>query len=385
MYTQCQDLTTKPFIRMVECDLPSTEWGIRRSGFGPLDEGFPRLASVDLPPSSTNAAGRYGHAQLAVMLNTHTTRHLERTLFGVIGAMRAAAKAFASEAGGGLLGAIAVALDNKNPEIVDLIRQVVEETGTPIVVTMRTADGQIRLGQLRNNALRALRCFQTDLIGGPWQASALAVFLDGDTIPGPGMLQRYLEASERCGLLIGGRVMMTPEQTEQVTREALLAASAPCVASQDQISDLAKRQTRYQRHLWLRRWTGRLIVKPHKPKPVGGNHAMTFGAFAAINGADETFLGGFQEDDDLARRAFAAGIKPAVLVTPAVAYHQWHPTRQPPKWHDLPNSQRLQHRVKARCEHGLDEGSLPQADLEMLCLMPGGRVLRAAQAVNDQT
>jgi hypothetical protein len=308
------------------------------------------------------------HPQLAVILNTHTTRHLERTLFGVIGSIRQLSTSASQPRP--LPAAISIALDNKSSEILDLVQAVVDQTGFPIIVAGRTSDGQIRLGQLRNNALRALRQHQDLLLGKPLHPAATIVFLDGDTIPGPGMLTCYLTAGQTAGLLIGGRIMMTPEQTQAITLENLLRAQAPCQPTPDQLADLAHRNRRYQRHLLLRRFTGALIVKPHKPKPVGGNHAMTLRAFTAINGADETFLGGFQEDDDIARRAFAAGIKPAVLVTQAVAYHQWHPTRQPPKWHDLPNSQRLQERVEARCAHGLDDGSLPQPDLQVWCLQP---------------
>lgn len=267
---------------------------------------------------------------LFAILNTHTTRHLRRTLLGVAASSVRPTR-------------VVVSCDRDEEGLAEVCGEAASAFGLDITWVGRASSGEIRLGQLRNNGVRAL-------LEDGVAAEGLLVFLDGDSAPDHHCFARYLALSEKADLLIGGRVMMTEEQTERFDEQAMQEGRPPCTVQPDQTQALLVRQRRY---LWQQRLKPFGLTKPHKPKPVGGNHAVTFRAFVAINGADEEFLGGFQEDDDLGRRLHQAKFKAAVAVTEAIVYHQWHPTRHPGSWAALPNSDRLAGAAEVRCRFGL--------------------------------
>jgi GT2 family glycosyltransferase len=114
-----------------------------------------------------------------------------------------------------------------------------------------------------------------------------------------------------------------------------------------------------RRRLW-KRW-----IKDHfyqairhhgKPKLIGCNFGVWRSDFERVNGFDECFVGWGCEDDDLADRLRASGVRIISIVRQAWLYHMWHPAdiTAPPKWsegHNVPYF--LRPNKPTRCARGL--------------------------------
>jgi hypothetical protein len=269
---------------------------------------------------------------------THTPRHLRRTLLGVTRQSVAPAT-------------ITVSCDSDDPAIADVVRTVACETGRAVLLVLRPHQGESRSSQVRNNAVRALLDSES-----PPSPGDVLWFLDGDCIPAPDCLERIVSFPPGR-LVVAFRIDLTPEQTDAITDEGVGAGSfvTPTAA---QLATLAKRHRRYQRHALMRRLG---VGKAHKPKLLSANFGVTLRDYLVVNGFDETYVGYGQEDDDLGRRLYAAGVRPAVAVATALAYHQYHPTRAPQAWEKSPNAERFAWAFAVRCERGVaDEAAQPE-------------------------
>jgi GT2 family glycosyltransferase len=93
-----------------------------------------------------------------------------------------------------------------------------------------------------------------------------------------------------------------------------------------------------------------------KPKLTGCNFGVWRSDFERINGFDECFVGWGCEDDDLAERLRASGVRIVSIVRQVPLFHMWHPTHitAPPKWRDGRNVPYfLRPNKPTRCERGL--------------------------------
>ncbi|HYE02191.1 MAG TPA: galactosyltransferase-related protein [Phycisphaerales bacterium] len=272
-------------------------------------------------------------APLALVISTHTTRHLARTLAGAA-ALRPRP------------GHVVVTCDSDSSELGELIAATAREHSLPVLRVMRPHQRAFRLAQVRNNAVRALRA-----LAGPLPPETRLWFLDGDCCPCPGSARAHLEAGARAGLVIAHRIDLTPAQTEAFDAAALARGRPPVEPAPAQWRALRRRDRRYRRALWLRRLG---LAKPHKPKPLGANHSVRLDALVAINGFDEEFEFYGCEDDDLGRRLYASGCRAAIAVAAAPVLHQWHPTSAPPAWSASRGAELLRAPRPARCRLGLD-------------------------------
>ncbi len=254
-----------------------------------------------------------------IIISTHTTRHLRATLLGVaIQDPRPAT--------------VVVSIDNDTPEVRDLCQACAAEFRLPILVAWRPFPGEVRVGQVRNNGVRAL--VQSSLAATP---NDWLHFLDGDSVCPPGMLAASARLREGHDLLIGGRVLLTEQQTAQYDEHALAACRPAVSHTPEQLAENAARDARYRRQQFFKRFG---LVKPHKPKVLGANHACTLAMYQQINGYDETFLGAWREDDDFGRRVHLAGGRARVAVRAVCVDHLWHPLNPQKRenWSELPTA-----------------------------------------------
>lgn len=143
------------------------------------------------------------------------------------------------------------------------------------------------------------------------------VFLDADCIPDPGLVAAYVEAARSpatSGLLLCGPVAYLPESADPDLPPADLAERFP--------------------------------PHPARPAPLpgqvvtGADHvlfwslsfAVTSAVWNAIGGFAEQYVGYGGEDTDFAEAARRQGIGLA-FVGDARAFHQYHPTADPPLQH----------------------------------------------------
>lgn len=306
-----------------------------------------------------------------VAIPTHTTRHLACCLASLAHQSLAPA-------------AVVLTCDVDKPQIAALAREVwagvtrarvaAGRAPIPLLHTSRPHQGVAQLNQVRNNALRAIA---QRLSPDP---DDLIVMLDGDTMLAHDALQVH-QSIRRQGaeVIVAYRAELTEPATAPLTApnafERLLADErlvASLIDAPDR-AKLAARQRRYQRHLWWRAiGLAQLTGKGHKPKLLGGHHAVGWRALAAVNAYDELYKGYRFDDDDLSRRLLALRPKlaVAVAVNTALAVHLWHPTRatEPPE--QSPGYARWTTKgLPIRCEHGL-ENPQPQPSPQIVEIEP---------------
>jgi hypothetical protein len=169
------------------------------------------------------------------------------------------------------------------------------------VVDVPVSGGGLPLAAARNRgAARALA-----------DGAEVLVFLDVDCIPGPHLLERYLEAAADGALLCGPVTYLPPARDYDIS--TLPARTAP--------------------------HPGRPV--PGRAEVVrGGDHTLFWSLSFAVTAATWRAIGGFSpaytgyggEDTDFGQLARRAGVD-LWWVGGAHAYHQYHPVERPPVSH----------------------------------------------------
>ncbi|MEO0512402.1 MAG: glycosyltransferase family 2 protein [Planctomycetota bacterium] len=258
-----------------------------------------------------------------LLIPTHTTRHLAPALASV---------ACSTDRPDGVV----LTCDNDRPDIPELAlrtwRTIDAPRRPPLVVTHRSFRGVASLNQVRNNGLRAL----DERFG--LRDEDLVVVVDGDTCLEPRALSEH--RAERADLVIPFRVDLTEDEVGLFEPAELAGGAFPPMdrlLTPTRLERLAARQQRYERQLRQKKTpiVGRL-VKAHKPKLIGGHHAVRVRALRAVNGYDEAYTGYGYDDDDLSRRLHRTGAGVSIRVGDVHAFHLWHPTRAPEKPSDAP-------------------------------------------------
>lgn len=262
-------------------------------------------------------------SRLFLLIPTHTTRHLDSCIAALARQTR-------------MPDGIVVACDTDDPEIAMLLdtfwprvaRALSARNLTPPVFlqTSRPRQDAPRLNQNRNNGLRALdsRFSLRD--------DDLILVIDGDTILEERGIERHAARAE--SILLAYRINLDAERTAALKADRLLDLSMRLdgLATPAELADLASRQRRLERQARLRAspFFSRFL-KRHKPKLLGGHHAVRVGPLRSVNGYDEFFRGDGTDDDDLARRLYQLRPLPtiAVLATSILAFHLHHDTRRP--------------------------------------------------------
>jgi hypothetical protein len=286
------------------------------------------------------------HSPVHLIISTHTTRHLRRTLLG--GAAQLPSPA-----------SITVSCDSDDPAIAVIVAATTVPGSTRLTLVQRAHTGLSRSSQVRNNAVRTL-CVQGAA------PEDLLVFLDGDCVPAGDLCRTHAElctAGPRR-VSLGFRIDLTAEQTAAFDESALGDGRLPVRVTETQSAALRRRETRYVRQALFRRFG---IAKAHKPKLLSANFAVSVGDYLAVNGFDEEYEGYGQEDDDFGRRLYRHGCRPMIAIQRAMCYHQYHPTRAPGDWHQSPNAARFAAGGPVRCRHGVAEPiKQPAVNVSML-------------------
>jgi len=270
-------------------------------------------------------------ARTHVILVTHTPHRLRRTILGV---------AWSSLRPDSLT----LSCDSDDPEIERVARAAGAEGVIEMTLVQRANTGKGRPAQARNNAVRALVEHHD-----PDHADAL-VFFDGDCVPDHHAIERHASSIRPRRIVLGWRYDLSPVQDAAFDDAKLRAGELPFEPDPSQTESIAERQERFRKQVFWKRFG---IGKEHKPKVLGANFGLTLGDYRRINGHDETFESWAQEDDDLGRRLYRAGVRPVLRLTDVLAYHQYHLTRAPDEWKSSTNAGRLEQPCSTVCAHGL--------------------------------
>ncbi|MEM9083614.1 MAG: glycosyltransferase family 2 protein [Planctomycetota bacterium] len=247
-----------------------------------------------------------------VVVCTHTTRWLAECLAG-LAQQRVRATS------------VIVSCDNEDEGIRGVVARCARDYDMEIRLVQREHAGVARLNQVRNNGLRAL---QSDVGVGDHDQ---VVVMDGDVVLDVEAIGQHADLAARFGMVIPFRIDVSEQRSKGVAAAGIIDGSEVFEIGDTDRKRLAERQRRYERELAMKLWplVGGVLVKAHKPKVLGGHHAVRWSVLKAVNGYDEAYQGYGYDDDDLSRRVHALRprVEVGIAVNSVMAFHLWHPTR----------------------------------------------------------
>lgn len=205
--------------------------------------------------------------------------------------------------------------------------------------------------------------------------SPYLLFTDADCLLPPDHLAQHL-AARRPGVARAGDCFRIDE------------------AASESIDDSAVKSGRYLDELApaVRKWRGKLHRKnlfyeltrnSVRPKLIGWNMAMWRDDVERVNGFDNRFRAWSCEDDDVAARLRASGVRVRTALGYTNGYHLWHPPHSttPTLWKDGPNVPYLTRPVRlTRCLDGLKNYAL--TDVSARCIAGPKHARLAAQVAS---
>jgi glycosyltransferase involved in cell wall biosynthesis len=174
------------------------------------------------------------------------------------------------------------------------------------------------------------------------------IFSDGDCLFPPDFIAQHLRLREPAVACSGDRVRMDEHSTSRLNPAIIASGGYQSWIPWYERRRLAVRLMKDRIYEVLRH--------PAKPKLTGCNIGVWRHDFERINGFDEHFRGWGCEDDDLAQRLRASGVRIVSVLGRTKLYHMWHPTHltAPPKWRDGQNvAYFLRPNKPTRCTVGL--------------------------------
>jgi glycosyltransferase involved in cell wall biosynthesis len=197
-----------------------------------------------------------------------------------------------------------------------------------------------RAAKSRNNALRVA-------------AGRFIAFVDQDGLAHSNWLAQHSAFSKPGVFNIGGLLMLSEEASSALSEKTIVSGEFENFHLPEEQKRLAALQRKASMYSFLRKLG--MGIK-NKPRLDSGNFSACRADLEKVNGFDENYIGWGQEDDDLGRRLFTAGIRPRPVITSAKVTHIWHPRDRsaPAKWDRGSNIPYYQRRgVRAYCENGL--------------------------------
>lgn len=277
-----------------------------------------------------------------VVIPTHTTRHLDLVLAGL------ARQTLRPDH-------IIVSCDTDDEAIGAVIKRCCRAFGLSAWWLRRASTGGERLCQVRNNAVRFL-VEELDASRGR------VLILDGDMLAGDTLVAQHHATAPNTPLVYAYRVNLDEATTGTLDAQRIFGGEQTAPLTAADRKELDRRDRRARRHLLMRRL---YIGPPHKPKLLGGHFSCDLSLYLRLNGFDELYQGWGFKDDEFAYRAARTGAGVRIAISEIIAWHLWHPTRQPSvPMRDLPTAQRFEQRARLPliAEHGI-ENPLDQPNL----------------------
>lgn len=273
-----------------------------------------------------------------VFVPTHTVRYLDVVLAGLARQTRRPDH-------------LVVSCDTDDPAIGAIVERWAPRLRCPVSWVRRGFQGVARLSQVRNNAVRYL---MQDL----GHAAGRVIQIDGDILCSPTLVERHARLGARATLVYPHRIDIPAETSAALDAERVFNGEHSLSPAPSDLARLRARDRRYRRHLLLRRLG---LCPLHKPKLLGCNWSGTIEIWLALNGFDELFQGWGYADDEFARRAARRGATCLPACAEILAFHLFHPTRQPdgPMTANPNHARFLRRDLPVRAGHGLDN-PLPQ-------------------------
>jgi len=187
------------------------------------------------------------------------------------------------------------------------------------------------------------------------------LFTDGDCLFPPDHLRQQL-AARRPNVARAGDCF-------RIDRSASEAIDEAAVRSGAFLDRVAPAANRWLRPLYRKALLYQLLRNRVRPKLIGWNMAMWRSDAVRVNGFDQKFRAWSCEDDDLAARLRASGVRVLTALGYTHGYHLWHAPHSttPQAWRDGPNVPYLLRPVRLiTCLDGLRRRSLADLSVRVL-------------------
>ncbi len=206
---------------------------------------------------------------------------------------------------------------------------------------MRQPRRGFRAAKCRNNAVRAAK-------GG------FLVFCDQDLVLTRDYLRSFADRRKPGHFLCADTIYLDEAQTLRLDDATIAAAAFGRLVTPEQTRYLARRRRNERLYYWLRR----LRLRYMGAKLRGGLFGLHASDFRTVNGFDEEYRDGGDEDDDLGFRLNAIGVIGQNPFPFDFALHQLHPPNYPrvnPQLKEYYARRRREIRGGSfRCAHGLE-------------------------------
>jgi GT2 family glycosyltransferase len=244
------------------------------------------------------------------------------------------------------------------PEVVEQFRR---QAGFPVTFVTHAKDG-FQQSRCRNEGILA-------------STAPYLLFTDADCLLPPDHLAGHL-AARRPGVARAGDCF----RIDRAASERIDDDSVRSGAYHDQLAAAVRR---WRRPLHRKNLYYEIVRNRLRPKLIGWNMAMWRADVALINGFDQRFRAWSCEDDDLAARLRASGVRIRTALGYTHGYHLWHPPHSttPQQWKNGPNVPYLLRPVRlTRCLDGLRHYDLSAVSAR--CISGPTNARLAAQVAN---
>ncbi len=177
------------------------------------------------------------------------------------------------------------------------------------IVHVRQEHADYRLARSRNNAVRAA-------------SGEHLVFIDQDCLPWAHFLSAHVSFRRPGVFRVGSCVFLDKARTAQLREEDIISGRFEALLDKTELEKLRKLQRKDNFYAFVRK---HLLPIKFKPKLRGGNFSIHKADLLKVNGFDEKYVGWGQEDDDLGRRLYLAGMTSQSVVASAITFHLHHP------------------------------------------------------------
>ncbi len=158
-------------------------------------------------------------------------------------------------------------------------------------------------------------------------AAPYLIFIDGDCIPHPGMVEEHIRHRQPRRVIAGRRVYLSERETARLTPGQVRKKKFPeRIFFRSLIDSIWGRASHAENGIYIRnRWMRKLINK--KDRGLLGSHFSLYKSdLLEVNGFDERYMAaGVGEDTDLEYRLRLKGIELQTVKHMAIQYHLFHP------------------------------------------------------------
>jgi glycosyltransferase involved in cell wall biosynthesis len=229
--------------------------------------------------------------------------------------------------------------DGSGESYVRQLKSMITSYDFPIIHVSQPKEG-FRVAAARNNAIKHA--------GGDY-----LIFLDCDFVVLPRTIKFHLDASKQGRFVAGTYKYLNEEQTNTLFHEEISDKRLEDLYQSIPERAIIREHRRFIRH----RFFFRLGLASARKQRLSSHFSIHREDLERVNGYDENFVGWGGEDEDLAIRLAASGLKGKSIIRKARSLHLYHSKEMGDKhWEDGVNVEYLKRKnIPFYCENGLNK------------------------------